>query len=114
MLLHAPIEWYVVGLGPSTERVEEEDWFLVTTFFQLLGGVGHQEGVAVVDWVTELEDEDGISAELFEASTELERGLSVLVHTVVPGNSVKSFDVTTAKPVTLFVDHLDMWMVDGV
>ena len=46
--------------------MEEKDWLLVSALLELLGGVSHQQSVTVVDWVTELEDKDGISAHLFE------------------------------------------------
>ena len=97
-----------------TERVEEKDWLLVSALLQFLGGVGHQEGVAIVDWVTELEDEDGISAHLFEFGSELEWGLAVVVKTVVPSHALKGLDVTAGEPVSLLVDHLDVWVVLGV
>jgi len=114
VLLHSPLEWDIIGLGPATEGVEEKDWLLVTTLLQLLGGIGHEESVTIVDWVSELEDKDGIGAELFESGSELEWSLSVLVESVVPLDSVKSLKITTDKPVSLLVDFLDVWVVDGV
>ena len=79
--------------------MEEEDWLIVTALLKLLGGVSHQEGVAIVDWVAELEDEDGIGAHLLELGAELERRLAVVVQTVVPLHALKSLDITTGKPV---------------
>lgn len=114
VLLHSPLEWDIIGLGPATEGVEEKDWLLVTTLLQLLGGVGHEESVTIVDWVSELEDKDGIGAELFESGSELEWSFSVLVESVVPLDSVKSLEITTDEPVSLLVDFLDVWVVDGV
>jgi len=114
VLLHSPLEWDIIGLGPATEGVEEEDWLLVTALLQLLGGVSHEQSMAIVDWVSELEDKDGISAELFESGSELEWGLSVLVESVVPLDAVKSLEVTTDEPVSLLVDFLNVWVVDGV
>lgn len=114
VLLHSPLEWDIIGLGPATEGVEEENWLLVTALFQLLGGVSHEQSMAIVDWVSELEDKDGIGAELFESGSELEWGLSVLVESVVPLDAVKSLEVTTDEPVSLLVDFLDVWVVDGV
>ena len=114
MLLHSPFEWDIIGLGPASERMEEKDWLLVTSLLQFLSSIGHEESVTIVDWVSELEDENGIGAEFFESGSELEWSLSVLVQTVVPLNSMKSFKITTDEPVSLFVDLLDVWVVDGV
>ena len=114
MLLHSPLEWDVIGLGPATEGVEEEDWLLVTALLQLLGGVSHEQSVTIVNWVSELEDKDGIGAELFESRSEFKWRLSVLVESVVPLDAVKSFKITTDEPVSLLVDFLDVWVVDGV
>ena len=114
MLLHSPLEWDVIGLGPATEGVEEEDWLLVTALLQLLGGVSHEQSVTIVNWVSELEDKDGIGAELFESRSEFKWRLSVLVESVVPLDAVESFKITTDEPVSLLVDFLDVWVVDGV
>ena len=114
MLLHSPLEWDVIGLGPATEGVEEEDWLLVTALLQLLGGVSHEQSVTIVNWVSELEDKDGIGAELFESGSEFKWRLSVLVESVVPLDAVKSFKITTDEPVSLLVDFLDVWVVDSV
>ena len=114
MLLHSPLEWDVIGLSPATEGVEEEDWLLVTALLQLLGGVSHEQSVTIVNWVSELEDKDGIGAELFESRSEFKWRLSVLVESVVPLDAVKSFKITTDEPVSLLVDFLDVWVVDGV
>lgn len=94
--------------------MEEEDWLLVAALLKLLGGVSHQEGVAIVDWVAELEDEDGIGAHLLELGSELKRRLAVVVKTVVPLHACKRLDVTTGEPVSLLVDHFDVWVVLGV
>jgi len=114
VLLHSPLEWDVIGLGPATEGVEEKDWLLVTALLQLLGGVSHEQSVTIVNWVSELEDKDGIGAELFESRSEFKWRLSVLVESVVPLDAVKSFKITTDEPVSLLVDFLDVWVVDGV
>ena len=114
MLLHSPLEWDVIGLSPATEGVEEEDWLLVTALLQLLGGVSHEQSVTIVNWVSELEDKDGIGAELFESRSEFKWRLSVLVESVVPLDAVKSFKITTDEPVSLLVDFLDVWVVDSV
>lgn len=46
----------VVVFGPTAQWVQEEDGALVATGLELLLGVGHEEGVSVVDWVAKLED----------------------------------------------------------
>jgi len=62
VLFHSPIKGHVVGLRPATERVKEEDGFLVTPLLEFLGSVGHEEGVTVVHGVSKLEDKDGVGA----------------------------------------------------
>ena len=114
VLLHSPLEWDIIGLGPATEGMEEKDWLLVTTLLQLFGCVGHEQSVTIVDGVSELEDKDSIGAELLESGSELEWSLSVLVESVVPLDTVKSLEITTDEPVSLLVDFLDVWVVDGV
>jgi len=114
VLLHSPLEWDIIGLGPATERMEEKDWLLVTALLQLLSGVSHEQSVTIVDWVSELEDKDCIGAEFLESSSEFEWGLSVLVESVVPLDAVESLKITTDEPVSLLVDFFDVWVVDGV
>ena len=60
MLLHPPVQRDVVVLGPAAQRMEQENGPTVATLQQPLVGVLHQEGVAVVDRVTQLEGEDGV------------------------------------------------------
>lgn len=60
MLLHAPLQRHVVVFGPAAQRVEEQDRVLVAALQQTPFGVLHQQGVPVVDRVTQLEGKDGI------------------------------------------------------
>ena len=60
MLLHPPVQRDVVVLGPAAQRVQQQDGPTVATLQEALVGVLHQEGVAVVDRVTQLEGEDGV------------------------------------------------------
>lgn len=55
MLLHPPPQRHVIIFGPAAEGVQEEDWVLVASLQQAALGVLHQQGVTVVDRVTQLE-----------------------------------------------------------
>ena len=94
--------------------MEEKDWLLVSALLKLLGGVSHQQSVTIVDWVTELEDKDGISAHILEFLSEFKWSLTVVIETVVPFHALKGLNITTGEPVTLFVDHFDVWVILGV
>lgn len=60
VLLHPPRQRHVVVLGPAAQRVQQQDGPAVAALDQTLLSVLHQKGVAVVDWVTELEGKDGV------------------------------------------------------
>lgn len=60
VLLHAPVQRHVVIFGPAPKRMQEEDWILVAAFQQAALGVLHEQGVAVVDRVAQLEGKYGI------------------------------------------------------
>ena len=60
VLLHAPLQRHVVVLGPAPQWVQQEDRLAVAPLHQPPVGVLHQEGVAVVDGVPQLEGEDGV------------------------------------------------------
>ena len=52
---NADLERDVVGLGPPAERVEEQDGFLEALLDQLAAAVAHQQRVAVVHGVAQLQ-----------------------------------------------------------
>lgn len=60
VLLHSPGQRHIVVLGPTSQRVEQQNRPAVTSLDETLVGVLHQKSVAVVDWVAELEGEYSI------------------------------------------------------
>lgn len=60
MLLHSPRQRHVIVLGPTSQWVEQQDWAAVASLDETLVGVLHQESMAVVDWVAELEGEHSV------------------------------------------------------
>lgn len=60
MLLHAPIQRHIILFSPPSEWVQEQHRFLVATLQQSPPGVLHQERVAVVHRIPQLEGEDYI------------------------------------------------------
>ena len=61
MLFHSGIEGNIIVLGPSSERVEQEDWVLVAELQELFPSVFQEKDVTIVKWVSDLEGVDGIS-----------------------------------------------------
>lgn len=57
VLLHPPRQRHVVVFGPASQRVEQQDGPAVAALHQPLLGVLHEQGVAVMDRVPELEGE---------------------------------------------------------
>ena len=100
VLLHSDVEWDVVVFGPAAQRVEEQGWPLEALGPELFVRVRHEQGVAIVHWVTELEGEDGIGFTRLELCLELERGLSVLIQTVTPRDLLEHLELTTDEEVT--------------
>ena len=59
-----------------------------------------------MDGVPQLESEDGISLPLLELSSQLVRGKSVLIKSVLPFDSAENLQIATKTPVTGFPDQL--------
>ena len=59
-----------------------------------------------MDGVPQLEGEHCISFPLLELGSQLVRGKSVLVQTILPPDSLQNFQITTKTPVTRFPDKL--------
>ncbi len=57
VLLHPDRKRHVVVLCPTPERVEQEDRVGVAAGLQLAAAVAHQQSVAVVDGISELDKE---------------------------------------------------------
>lgn len=83
MLLHAGVKRDIIILDPSTEGVEEQDWFLVAELEELVPGVVEEEHVAIVEGVPQLEGVDGVCILCLDLLVDLLGGLSVLVESVV-------------------------------
>lgn len=60
VLLHSPRQRHIIVLGPTSQRVEQQDRPTVASFDETLVGVLHQECMAVMDRVAELEGKYGI------------------------------------------------------
>lgn len=60
VLLHSPGQRHIIVLGPTTQWVKEQNRPAVASLEETLVGVLHQESMAVVDWVAELEGEYSI------------------------------------------------------
>ena len=88
VLLHSPGERNIVVLAPSAERVEEKDWVLVSLLDELFTGILKEEDVTIVERVSDLESVDGISSLGLNLFVDLLGGHSVVVHSVVEGNSL--------------------------
>lgn len=63
VLLHPPFQRHVIIFGPASQRVQQEYRVLVASLEQTALSVLHQEGVSIVDRVTQLECEYGICGE---------------------------------------------------
>ena len=62
--------------------------------------------MSVVDGVSQLESEDGISLPLLEFGSQLVGGESVLIKSVLPFDSAENLQIATKTPVTGFPDEL--------
>lgn len=60
MLLHSPVERNVVSFGVTAQRVQQQNGVLVAHVQQPPSGVGHQQRVAVVHGVSQLECEHSV------------------------------------------------------
>lgn len=108
VLLHADGKWHIIGLGPASERVKEQHRVLEPTLEELAASVLHEEGVAIVDWVAQLEGVHGIGFSLLELSAELVGGEAVLVEAIAPGDLVKNLKGSADKEVSSREDLLNV------
>ncbi len=83
MLLHSGVEWDIIILDPTTERVKQEDGVLVSELEELYSSVAQKKGMSVVEWVSELESIDCIGISGLDLIVDLLGGKSVLVKSVV-------------------------------
>ena len=83
MLLNSGGEWDVVFLLPSAEGVEQEDGVLVAPLEELFPGVLQKKHVAIVEWVPDLEGINSISIPSLDLLSNLSRGVSVVVKSIV-------------------------------
>lgn len=86
--------------------MKKQAGLLVAAFLQSALGVVHEQGVTVVDGVTQLECKDGVGADLPEAGAELVGGEAVLVQAVVPTDALQDLQVATDQPITTLHHHL--------
>lgn len=70
--------------------------------------------MTVVNWVSELKNENGVGVHLFELFFELSWRFSVMIEPVVPDNFCQLFDFTADQPVTGWRDMgFDVWVFAG-
>lgn len=81
MLLHAPRQRHVIVFGPAPQWVEQQHGPAVATLDETLVGVLHQEGMAVVDGVTQLEGKYGICRETERCCQTGENTLIIIMET---------------------------------
>jgi hypothetical protein len=86
MLFHSCVKGNVIILNPTTKRVEEEDWVLISDLEELVSCFLKEEDMTIVEWVSKLESEYGISVSFLDLIVNLFWCLSVLIHTIVEFN----------------------------
>jgi len=105
MLLDSGAERDIVIFAPSTEGVEEEDRVFVSLLDEVFSGLLEEEAMSIMEGVSNLEGEEGISTHGLGLSGDLSGGHSVLVHLVVPHNLLNEVHgVSRDKPVSLSHD----------
>mmetsp|Transcript_86971 Transcript_86971/g.251215 ORF Transcript_86971/g.251215 Transcript_86971/m.251215 type:complete len:277 (+) Transcript_86971:452-1282(+) len=108
VLVHPRLQRHVVVLRPAAERGQPEHRLLEAFGLQLLRRVLHQQRVAVVHRVPQLEDEDRVRTELSEFAMQLRGRQAVLVHAIVVLDLPEHLDLAANEPVPGLVDHLDV------
>mmetsp|Transcript_128356 Transcript_128356/g.273695 ORF Transcript_128356/g.273695 Transcript_128356/m.273695 type:complete len:248 (+) Transcript_128356:699-1442(+) len=108
MLTHARVERHIVVLGPAAQWRQPEHGLLEALRLQLLGGILHQEGMAIVHRVAQLEDEDGIGTHLIELRLQLQRREAELIHAIVVLDLLQDLDLPANKPVARVHDHINV------
>eukprot|EP00054_Salpingoeca_dolichothecata_P038006 m.12627 g.12627 ORF g.12627 m.12627 type:complete len:347 (+) comp8144_c0_seq1:485-1525(+) len=108
VLAHAHSKWDIIGLSPATQRMEQQSGIFKSTLLELSACVLHEQSVAVMDGVTQLEGVHGISASFFEFGAKLKGGESVFVKSIVPFDLVKDFQLSANKPFTIRKHLLDV------
>lgn len=106
MLLHAPSEWNIILFSVATQRMEQEDRILVSHVKQAATSVGHEQGVAVVHRVPQLEGKHRVCATPLKLVAELGRGETEPVQPVVVLDRLYDLKVTADQPVSGTTDGL--------
>lgn len=83
MLSHSVVERDIIILHPTSERMEQEDWVLVTLLHKLLSSILQQEAMTIVEWVSNLECVNGISSSLLSDVSDLLWSKSIFIQTVI-------------------------------
>ena len=114
MLPHANGERHVVVLRPAAERMQQEHRIFVFAQ-QHFARFAHEQRVAVVNRIAELEGENRVAAALDELVVQLDGRLAIRVEAVVVANALKHLEVAADEPVTAVEHKLDarMALVDG-
>mmetsp|Transcript_111651 Transcript_111651/g.249466 ORF Transcript_111651/g.249466 Transcript_111651/m.249466 type:complete len:275 (+) Transcript_111651:583-1407(+) len=111
MLGHARVQRHIVVLRPTAQWRQPEHGLLVALRLQLRGGILHQEGMAVVHRVAQLEDEDRISTNLLELSLQLQGREAVLVHAIIVLYLLQHLDLSTNKPIARLHDQVNVGVI---
>ena len=73
MLQHTSVERDVVILGPAAERMQQKHGVLEAAIKQILMCLLHEQGMAIVDGITQLEGIHGIGLPLLELGAQLRK-----------------------------------------
>merc|ERR1711881_360300 len=95
--------------------MQQKHWVSVASFFQHPFGILHQQRVAIVHWIPQLEDKHGICIHLSKLLSELLWRLPVVIKAVAPGDSLELFDLSAKAPIACIGNVLfDMRMLGCV
>ena len=99
MLLHSPAQGNIIGLCKPSQRVEQQDGVLVAHLKKAATGVGHQQCVAIVHGITELEGEHCISIALRELLAQFGRRQPETIKAVVVLDRLQDLEIAANQPV---------------
>jgi hypothetical protein len=83
MLLHTPLKRYIVCLGVAPKWMKKQDRVLITHIKQPSPGIGHEESMAVVYRIPQLESKHCICLPFFEGLAELSWGKAILIKAII-------------------------------
>lgn len=83
MLSHSVVQWNIVILAPSAERMKQQNRVLVPLGKQLLTRIIEHKHMTVMQWISHLEGIDCISIPVFDCFVDLLWRHSVMIHSVV-------------------------------